>query len=85
MAQTAGQTNSTSHNDSTTQPIQAFTDANNAAVRSAKDIRDLIDGRDENDLWDKTEEVALEDLMVKLTVRRHERDEMWEKMITQAS
>ena len=79
MAQSTGRTNSKSHNDSTRNPIQAFQHANDAAVRAAKDIRDLVDNRDENDLWDKTEEVTLEDLMVKLTVKWHKRDEMWEK------
>ena len=63
--------------------MHAFTDANNAAVRAAKDIRDLIDGRDETDLWDEAEEIALDDLMVTLTIKRRKRDEMWEKLITQ--
>ena len=47
MARSAGQTYSTSHNNST---MQAFTDNNNAAVRAEKDIRDLIDGRDESEM-----------------------------------
>ena len=64
MAQAAGRTNHNSHNDST---MQAFTDANNAAVQAAKDIRDLVDARDENDLWDESEEDTLDDLMVTLT------------------
>ena len=83
MAQSTGRTNSKSHNDSTRNPIQAFQHANDAAVRAAKDIRDLVDNRDENDLWKKTDETALGILMLTLTIKRHEHDDAWEKMITQ--
>ena len=78
MAQSAGRTNHNSHNDST---MQAFTDANNAAVQAAKDIRDLVDGRDETDLWDKYEEGMLDDLMVTLSIKRRLRDEAWGTLI----
>ena len=61
--------------------MQAFTDANNAAVQAAKDIRDLVDGRDETDLWDKSEEGILDGLMVTLTIKRRARDEMWKTLI----
>ena len=78
MAQAAGRTNHNSHNDST---MQAFTDANNAAVQAAKDIRDLVDARDENDLWDESEEGTLDDLMVTLTRKKRLRDEAWGTLI----
>ena len=61
--------------------MQAFTDANNAAVQAAKDIRDLVDARDENDLWDESEEGTLDDLMVTLTRKKRLRDEAWGTLI----
>ena len=78
MAQAAGRTNHNSHNDST---MQAFTDANNAVVQAAKDIRDLVDARDENDLWDESEEDTLDDLMVTLTRKKRLRNEAWGTLI----
>ena len=78
MAQAAGRTNHNSQTDST---MQAFTDANNAAVQAAKDIRDLVDARDENDLWDESEEGTLDDLMVTLTRKKRLRNEAWGTLI----
>ena len=54
---------------------------NAAAIKAATDIPDFIDGRDENDLWDKDDETMLEELLETLTIRRQRREYTWEQML----